>query len=124
MLLTYAVVPAFLAAVSVGASPIALESTPGSVKILGRRTAGQRELYKKADGSFDMSFLRSEAIGVKNKYAQHVKNTHAMAIPLASLLAAPLSGLQKRASGNVALADEIQSGQDVEYYGPVCTCTS
>ena len=57
MLLTYAVVPAFLLA-SVGASPIALESGPGSVRLFGRRTNGQRELYKKADGSFDIAFLR------------------------------------------------------------------
>ena len=61
MLVTYAVVPAFLIATA-GASPIALPSPEssglGSIRLFGRRTNGQRELYKLADGSFNLDFLR------------------------------------------------------------------
>ncbi|KAL8280599.1 hypothetical protein RQP46_006922 [Phenoliferia psychrophenolica] len=117
MLLTYAVVPAFLLA-SAAAVAIPTEAGPGSIRLLGRRTNGQRELYKRADGSFDLSFLKAESTSVRNKYQQHVNNVHAMAVSLESLLAAVPLPLKKRASGNVALTDDIQQGQDIEYTGP------
>lgn len=114
MLFTYAAVPAILAlAGTVSAAPVAAEaSRPGSVKLFGRRTAGQRQMYKRADGSANIDFIKSEAAAVKAKYAAHNKNVHAMATPTAGRLS-------KRSSGNVDLADYIQDGVDEEYTGPV-----
>lgn len=70
-------------------------------------------MYKRADGSANIDFIKSEAAAVKAKYAAHNKNVHAMATPTAGRLS-------KRSSGNVDLADYIQDGVDEEYTGPVC----
>lgn len=115
MRLSCVTVPAFIAAItSVGAGPNRLpraESTgPGSIKLLGRRTAGQQELYKRADGSFNLTFLQEELAGLRVKYGANVNNAHARGVPTTRRR-------EKRANGAVPLNDYAT---DVEYYGDVC----
>lgn len=104
------IAPAIIAVIAlkgVDASPISA-TAPGSFKLLGRRTPGQRELYKNADGTFNLAFVQAEAAAVQRKYGQHVGKLHAKATPAT-----------KRSTGVVALTDYIEQGEDVEYYGPV-----
>lgn len=117
MLLSFTVFAAIFSAIS-GAegSPISLETaTPGSVRIFGRRTAGQRELYRHPNGTFNLSFLTAEASAVHRKYGQHAGKSRGSA----TLFATPPPSLGKRATGRVALDDRIIYTHDIEYTGPM-----
>ncbi|KAK4705578.1 hypothetical protein P7C70_g625, partial [Phenoliferia sp. Uapishka_3] len=121
MIFTQAIAAAILCALGTEASPIALPTVatgPGSLKMFGRRSPGQQELYKRSDGTVNFDFLHAEASAVQKKFLP--KTIKPMVIPLSALLNAPiLSSIRKRSTGNVALTDDVQGSTDVEYTGPV-----
>lgn len=60
------------------------------------------------DGTVNYDFIKAEKKHVASKYARHVAFIKEKE---------GISTIEKRASGNIQLGDNIQGGVDEEYYG-------
>ncbi|KAL8292380.1 hypothetical protein RQP46_001846 [Phenoliferia psychrophenolica] len=107
-----------LLAALLSASPSsALPSKPsksksvGSATLHGRRTAGQKEAYKHANGTFDFTFVEAEVARLKSKYHRRGNTTAAL-----HRIASTHAGGSKRGHTIDPLTDVLP---DQEYYGSV-----
>ncbi|KAL8291482.1 hypothetical protein RQP46_002460 [Phenoliferia psychrophenolica] len=123
-------IPVLVAILAACASAVPVAIPGESHTLHGRATAGQRQLYKNNDGSFNLDFVRSEMLHLNEKYgrSQAILN-RAPGVTVAQAV----SKLKKRGteSGIVPLIDfinnaalnggQLQGGQglDEEYYGPI-----
>lgn len=83
-------------------------ATATSVTLQGGVTNGQKELYKRKDGTLNLDFLKQERNVLSGRYRVAGKKANTTR-----------RKLRRRGTGSVALLDDIEEGVDDFYYGPI-----